>query len=405
MPHIKSVSVAFFVRAGGCYELESQAGISHFIEHICFKGTSLRPCSREITELIEGTGGSINAGTDKELTVFWCKVASQHLYLAIDVLNDMLRNSKMEDVDIEKERSVIIEEINMNHDLPQQRADNLIYELLWPNQSLGHDIAGNKETVSSFLKRDLTDYYNSHYAAENIVVSIAGDISQDVLDDVTARLFSTWHSGTLSTRINSVSQQQVPQIRVDYREIEQVHLCFGFHGLSLTHPDRFAVDLFNIILGDGMSSRLFMELREQRGLAYEIGSSVDHFHDAGDLIIHAGVDNKKVEESINVILNELFTLCENMKEYELVRAKEIIKGRILLAMENTRSVSNWLGAQELLNNNILDIDEVTALVEKVTLKDIFRITESLFSPVKMNLAVVGPFKKIEQIHGLLKHFE
>jgi predicted Zn-dependent peptidase len=400
MPHIHSVSVAFFVSAGGCYETEKEAGISHFLEHLCFKGTEKRPSSREISEMIEGTGGSINAGTDKELTIFWCRVASQHLPLALDVLTDMLKNSKMDKDDIEKERNVIIEEINMNYDLPQQRVDTLISELMWTGQPLGRDVAGSKETVYALTKNEIMRYYSAYYTPDNIVASIAGDIDQRTIDNICSEL-SDWPAGNIAPRIETISCQETPRLQAEVRNIEQVHICLGFYGTTITDPDRFAIDLFNIILGDGMSSRLFMELREKRGLVYEIESNADHFRDAGDLMIHAGVDPKNVAESIKVILNELYTLTESITEFELTRAKEMVKGRILLAMENTRSVSTWYGAQEVLADKILDIDEITALVESVTLSDISRVAGKLIKEKFLNVAMVGPVSGIDSIHHML----
>jgi predicted Zn-dependent peptidase len=400
MPYIRSVSAAFFVSAGGCYETEKEAGISHFLEHLCFKGTVKRPSSREITEMIEGTGGTINAGTDKELTIFWCRVANQHLQLALEVLTDILRNSKIDNADIDKERNVVIEEINMNYDIPQQRVDNLISELMWAGQPLGRDVAGNKDTVYSLTGEQIKRYYSSHYAPNNIVASIAGNIDKRTIDAICEGL-SDWPAGDTAQRIGSVSSQLSPRLQAEVRDIEQVHICMGFYGTTLTDPDRFAIDLFNIILGDGMSSRLFIELREKRGLVYEIDSSSDHFRDAGDLMIHAGVDPKNVEESIKVVLNELYSLRENITEAELNRAKELVKGRIQLAMENTRSVSTWYGAQEVLADRILDVDEITSLVEGVTMQDITRVAGKYIKENLVNIAMVGPLVGVDSINHLL----
>lgn len=402
MPHIRSVSIAFFVCSGGCYETEKETGVSHFLEHLCFKGTPKRPSSREISEPIEGTGGAINAGTDKELTVFWSKVASQHLSTALDILTDMIRNSSMHEADIERERNVIIEEINMNYDTPQQRVDNLIYELMWANQPLGRDVAGKKDTVFSLSKKEIQGYYSSHYIPRNIVLSIAGDINQKIIDNFSDKFLCSWSNSESAPRINNMSYQEAPRLQVEFRDIEQVHICIGFYGLTLTDPDRFAIDLFNVILGDGMSSRLFIELREKRGLVYEIGSSTDHFRDAGDLIVHVGVDSKNTEESIKVILNELYALREGITEVELNRAKDLAKGRMLLAMENTRSVSSWLGAQEILNDVILNVDEVAAIIDSVTLQDVKRVACRLIVDTQVNMAIVGPLNQIEPVGRILK---
>jgi predicted Zn-dependent peptidase len=272
--------------------------------------------------------------------------------------------------------------------------------LMWAGQPLGRDVAGNKDTVYSLTREQIMGYYASHYSPNNIVASIAGNINQKTIDDICDGL-SDWPTGDTVRRIETVSRQQSPRLQAEVRDIEQVHICMGYYGTNITDPDRFAIDLFNIILGDGMSSRLFIELREKRGLVYEIDSSSDHFRDAGDLMIHAGVDPRNVEESIKVILDELYSLRENITEAELRRAKELVKGRIQLAMENTRSVSTWYGAQEVLADRILDVDEITSLVEGVTMQDITRVTGKYIKENLVNIAMVGPLPEMNSINHLL----
>ncbi len=392
MPHVRSVSVAFFIGAGGCYETAGQSGISHFIEHVCFKGTQKRRTSKEISEAIEGTGGIINGGTDKELTLYWCRVASKHLELAVDVLADILRNSRFDHADIDKERRVIIEEINMNYDSPQQRVDALLYELLWPDQPAGRDVAGFKNTVQGFDRVALYNFYEQHYAPGNMVISVAGDIDTGQLVELLDKSFHDWSPVTPGSRPENVSLQAEPRVKLEYRDIEQVQLSLGFHGLSLMHPDRFAVDLLNVILGDGMSSRLFLEVREKYGLAYDIGSGVDHFLDVGDLTVHAGIDPARINQALKIILQQLHAIKSDVSEEELVRAKELVKGRLFLSMESPHGVSNWHGAQEILTGKILDVDEITALVDAVNVDDLNRVGGELIKAEKLNLAVVGPIK-------------
>jgi predicted Zn-dependent peptidase len=402
MPQVRSVSVAFFVGAGGCYEDESVSGISHFIEHLCFKGTTERPTSREISEAIESTGGTINGGTDKELTVYWSRVASMHLSLAVDVLSDILRNSRFDDNDIENERKVIVEEINMNYDSPQQRVDVLIFELLWPGQPLGRDVAGKKESVQNLQRYNFFNFFHGHYLPGNTVVSIAGDIDYSKSSDVILNYLGDWSTSTAEGPLKNAVVQNKPKVKIEFRDIEQVQLCLGFHGLSLLHPDRFAVDILNIILGEGMSSRLFMEVREKYGLAYDIGSGVDHFKDSGDFIVHAGTEPGQVNKALSLILDQLNLLKTTITEAELLKAKDLIKGRLFLALENTRSVANWLGAQEMLTGRILTVDEVTALVDRVSVEDLKRVAGQLIVPERLNLAAVGPVEDEKAISDLLK---
>lgn len=402
MPHTRSVSVAFFLGVGPRYEADSEAGISHFIEHLCFKGTEKRRSSKEISETIESVGGVINGGTDKELTTFWCRVTSQYFPLALDVLVDLLRNSRFDAEDIDRERQIIIEEINMSLDSPRQRVAMLFDELLWPGQPLGRDIAGSKETVSSITRQQLLDFLSNHYLPNNTVVSIAGDIEHKQVQEIVSRAFNDWRPNKLPAGFPTSSSQESARLRIEFRDTEQVHLCLGVPGLSLFHPDRYAVDLLSIILGEGMSSRLFTEVREKQGLAYEIHSYADHFVDAGALIVHAGVDPARTGEALEAIVNQLANLKEEISEAELKKAKEMAKGRLLLSLENSRNVAAWLGAQELLTDRILTVDEVISLVEAVTIEDLKRVAQKLLIGSKLNLAIVGPIREEEPLFRLLK---
>jgi predicted Zn-dependent peptidase len=402
MPHVRSVSLAFFNGSGGCYEKEKDSGISHFIEHLLFKGTKKRKTSRQISQAIEGTGGVLNGGTDKELTVYWCKIASKHLGTAVDVLSDLLRNSRFDPGDIEKERGVIVEEINMNSDNPQQRTDILLYGMLWPGQPLGRDVAGLKETVLDIDRDGMLGFFNAHYVPNNTVISIAGDVEPGRVGDLLEKYLGGWSAGKVDKRLNSKLDGKGPAINVEYRDIEQLQVCLGMLGYSITHPDRFAMDILNTILGEGMGSRLFMELREKHGLVYEIGSGVDHFKETGDLVVHAGVDPKNAEKAISIILEQLKLLKTKIKNRDLGQAKELIKGRQILAMENTTNVANWLGAQELLTNRILDVDQVVALIDKVKVDDLLRVAGELVRSDNMRLAAVGPVKSDRSLKKLLQ---
>lgn len=402
MPHTHSISIVFFIGAGTCYETDSESGISHFIEHLCFKGTTKRRTSKEISEAIEGTGGILNGGTDKELTVFWCKVARQHFTLALDVLIDLIRNSRFDVRDIDRERQIIIEEINMSLDSPQQRVDMLIDELLWPGQPLGRDSAGKKEIIANMTQRQILDFFYKHYLPNNAVLSIAGNIKQEQVKDILTQYLHNWDKGKAAIHFPSNPIQEIPCLRVENRRTEQVNLCLGIHGLPITHPDRFAVDLLSVILGEGMSSRLFIEIRENLGLAYDINSCTAHFRDSGALFITAGVDPGRLNNALMSILSQLSKIKDGVDEVELNRAKELGKGRLLLAMEDSRVVANWLGGQEILTGHILTVDEVVSLIEAVTTEDLMRVAVQLLSSEKLNLAAVGPVKKEKQLAKLLK---
>jgi len=393
MPHSRSVCLAILVGAGSCYESEEEAGISHFAEHLFFKGTQRRPTSKEITQDIEGVGGIINAGTDKELTVFWCKVAKPHFPIALDVLSDLLLNSLFDSKEIEQERRIISEEINMNLDLPQQRISMLIDELLWPEQPLGREVIGYKETVSSITREQLLNYVARRYMPNNTVLSIAGNIQHEEAVAQIESLFNKWAAGELITGYITDDKQTEARLRIEPKDVEQAHLCLAVHGFSRSHPQRFTIDLFNTVLGGGMSSRLFTEIREHRGLAYDIHSYAEHFLKSGSFAIYAGVDPQKIETAVVAILEEMSQIKQGITANELTRAKELSKGRLYLRFEDSQNVALWYGGQEILTQQILDIDDVISIVDAITIDELEGVAEEIITDRGLNLAVTGPIKK------------
>ncbi len=390
MPHTLSVCVGIFIGTGSRYERDEEAGISHFIEHLCFKGTQRRATAKEISGAIEGVGGILNGGTDKELTIYWCKVARPHFSLAVDVLTDMLSHSKFDPEDMERERQVVTEEINMGLDSPQHRVDTLIDELMWSDHPLGRDVIGTKATVSDLTRQNILDYLAQHYLANNAVVSIAGDIAHEEVVDSLREAFSSWHNGVPQTYYPVKAEQHQSKLRIEQRDTEQAHLCLAVPGLSINHPDRFILDLLSVILGEGMSSRLFLEIRERQGLAYAIHSFVDNFLDTGSLTVYAGTEPDRLPVAIEAILGELNRLKDDIPETEISKAKELCKGRLLLRMENTHNVTGWLGGQELLLGNILSVEQIVSIIDSIQIDDLFRVARSLLIGERLNLAIVGP---------------
>ncbi|MBI4283224.1 MAG: insulinase family protein [Chloroflexi bacterium] len=402
MPHTRSVSICFFIGVGSRYESEEQAGISHFIEHLCFRGTPKRATSKEISIAIEGVGGVLNAGTDKELTIYWAKVAQSHFPLALDVLADMLLHSKFDLADIERERQVIIEEINMSKDSPSQQVNMLIDELLWPRHPLGRDIAGSQESMAAITRDMMLDYLNSQYQPDNTVVAIAGNVSHKEAVAAVSQALAGWtsrqpHPGYLAYR-----EQPNPRLQVEKRDTKQAHLCLALPGLSLLHPQRFTLDLLNVILGEGMSSRLFTEIRDKLGLAYSIHSSVDHCLDSGALVIYAGVEPKNLPVVTRAILEQFSQLKDAIPESDLVKAKELSKGRLLLRMEDSRSVAGWIGGQEILTGRILTVDQVVSILDAITADEVKQLAQELLVGEHLRLAVVGPVTEDEPLQELLK---
>ena len=402
MPHTRSVSIGFFIGTGSRYETETQAGVSHFIEHLYFRGTAKRPTASEISAAIEGVGGMLNGGTDKELTAFWCKVAQPHFHLALDVLVDMLLNSRLDPADIEKERQVIIEEINMSNDSPSQRVALLIDELLWPGHPLGRDIAGSKESVGAITRNMLLGYLAGQYQPSNTVVSIAGDIQHRAAVTAVKQSLGNWRNQQAHPGYSAYQEQPTRRLQIETRDMEQVHLCLALPGLSLFHPKRFQLGLLNVVLGEGMSSRLFTEIRDKLGLAYSINSYVDHLLDTGSFIIAAGVETKNLRVVIRAILEQLSRLGEIIPEAELVKAREFSKGRLLLRLEDSRSVTGWTGGQEILTGRIFSIDEVVSIIDAITAEELQRLAQELLVGDRLRLAVVGPVPQDEPLEELLK---
>ena len=403
MPHTRSVSICVFIGAGSRYEEDAQAGISHFLEHMLFKGTHQRPTSAGISSAIEQVGGMMNASTDREVTTYWCKVAQPHFHKALDVLIDMVQDPLMVPEELEKERNVVQEELSMSNDYPTFRAEILMDEMLWPNQPMGRDVGGSKESVQGITREAMVDFFQGQYVSSNAVLSVAGNVSHQQVLEAVAPLVKQWPTGTPRAWHPAAHGDQArPQVRMEYKKSEQAHLYMALPGIPTRHPDRYALDLMSTVLGEGMSSRLFLEVREKRGLAYDVHSMVSHFRDTGSFVVYFGVDPKNARYAGEVVLAELGRIKTGVPEEELDRARELAKGRLLLRMEDTRAVAGWAGAQELLHEHILTVDEVVEKVNAITLEDVARMANEFLVLDKLSLAVVGPYRSDRQFQALLK---
>ena len=403
MPHTRSVSICIYVGSGSRYEDDEHAGISHYLEHMLFKGTPRRQTAAEITGAIEQVGGMMNGSTDREITAYWCKVAAPHFQSALDVLVDMVRNPLMDSEEVEKERSVIQEELAMSNDYPGYRVEMLTDQMLWPDHPMGRDVGGSKETVNGITQEMLTEWFQHQYGASNVVISIAGSLSnQEMLDAVTP-MVKDWPSGSpLGWEPAANECRQEPQARMEYRKTEQAHLALSLPGISTRHPQRYPMDMMNGVMGEGMSSRLFLEVREKRGLAYDIHSTASHFRDTGSIAIYFGVDPKKARYAIETTIEELHRMKEGIPEEDLHRARELAKGRLLLRMEDTRAVAAWGGAQELLHNEVRTVDQVVECVDEVTTEDVRQAADQFLARDKLNLAVVGPYRSDKQFQNVIR---
>jgi predicted Zn-dependent peptidase len=401
MPTTRSAAVSLYVGAGSRYETDAEAGLSHFLEHMLFKGTEKRPSAREIAETIDGVGGVLNAGTDRELTVYYAKVARPHLDIALDVVVDLVRRPLMDAKEFEKERQVVLEELAMVADSPQQLSDLLLDSTMWPEQPLGRDVAGTPESVQALTREMAVDYMARQYVANNTVIAVAGDVDhQRIVDALWAEL-GDWAGGAPGAWSPAVNGH-ARRCGLRYKATEQAHISVAVPGLPLSHPDRYPLSFISVILGEGMSSRLFEELREKRGLVYDVHSYTSHFLDAGAFTVYAGVDPAKAVETIQAIIGEVVKMRDDgPTTEELTKARELSKGRLLLRMEDTRAVSAWLGGQEMLLDRVRDVDEVVAEMEAVTLEDLQRVAREVLAPERLHLAIVGPYRSDRRFATLL----
>ncbi|MBA7677167.1 putative zinc protease [subsurface metagenome] len=314
----------------------------------------------------------------------------------------MLLHSKFDSQDIEGERQIIIEEINMNRDSPSQQVNMLIDGLLWPGHPLGRDVTGSRESVAVITRGMMLDYLQGHYQPDNTVVTIAGNIRHKEAVTAVSQLVGNWANQGRHFGYSVYEEQLTQPLHIESRDIKQAHLCLALPGLSLFHPRRFVLDLLNVILGAGMSSRLFTEIRDKLGLAYSVHSYVEHFFDSGSFIIYAGVEPKNLETAIKAILEQLAQLKESVPESELTKAKELSKGRLLLQMEDSYSVASWMGGQEILTGRILSVDQVISIIDAITAEELRQLAQELLVTGQLRLAVVGPVPNDKPLGELLK---
>lgn len=390
VPHARSVSISIYLRAGSRYETAEDAGLSHFAEHLCFKGTERRPLPQDIAIEIDNMGGTINAVTDRELTVYYAKVTPEYAGKALDVLSDMIRNSLYHEPEIERERGVILEELAATEDSPAEQVGLLLDRLLWPGQPLGRDIAGSPQTVSAITPQRLVEYYRTQYVPNAAVISIAGAIDEQQTAELVGRTLGDWAAGEPAAQLPHEQEPRGERVGTINKETEQVHISFGARSMSYFDEDRYALDVLSILLGEGMSSRLFARLREELGLCYDIHTFVSHLSDTGMFGLYAGVDPGKAREAVCEIAAELKRAREPVTAEELGRAQRLVRSRLQLRMEDTRAVSSWHGSQEVLGLPRLTPEESIARTDAVTVDDVQRAAERLITDEGLHIALVGP---------------
>ncbi len=391
MPGMRSASIAFFFSVGSRYEPTPLSGVSHFIEHMLFKGSKRYPTARLISEAIEGVGGVFNGSTGKEITAYTARVPAECLPVVIETLADMIRNPLFDPAEIEKERGVIIEELKATQDDPQEWVNLLVDEVMWPDLPLGRDDAGTVETVSRLTRHQMLDYLNTCYRPNSLVISIAGNVDEQQLVELIGSLFNDWEAGAVPTWKESLPPLSALPVRMIKKATEQTNICLSTLGAAHATPDYYAVLLINALLGDGMSSRLFQSLREEQGLAYDVGSYFNSYHETGNFVVCAGVDPAHTEEAVVAILAELERLCKDpVPVDELERTRAYVRGGILMGLEGTHQVASWLGSQECLDNCVRDVEEVIESINAITAQDIQRVAQTCFAPQWRRLAIIGP---------------
>jgi predicted Zn-dependent peptidase len=400
LPYAQSVAVIVMLAAGSRYEPAESSGIAHFSEHIFFKGTEERPSAKEIAGAIDAIGGEFNAFTGKEYTAYYVKCAAEHRDVALDVLVDMLRNSRFEQEEIEREKGVIIEEMNMYYDTPRDFIGGVYEELLWGDQPLGRDIIGRKETVRDATRDTFMGYLDRWYKPSRMVLGVAGRIGDGLLERAQELL------GDLPDAETGEPEATTPhangRVRVHTKPSEQAHVSLGVHSLPIDHPDRYAVQLLATTLGGGMSSRLFSEVRERRGLAYYVYGLNHSYTDAGTLYSQAGVDIARIDDAVATIAGELRKIAtEPIPTEELEKARNFAKGRFVLQLESPQGLMLFGLRREVLERRLPDPEEVLRGLDAVTSDDVARVASELIANDRLRLAVIGPFDDASRFEPLL----
>jgi len=399
-----TLTTLLLVGAGSRYENSKNNGIAHFFEHMAFKGSKKYPDTFVISSTIEGLGGIFNAFTGKDHTGYWIKSTNEHFETVVDVLSDMVLNSFLRPEEIEKEKGVIVEEINLYEDTPSRRVGELYEGLIYQNSPLGFDIAGSKETVRSFNRDTFVNYMQDLYFPENALLVVAGGLSRiqnskfrikNYLGIIEEK-FKDWRGKKTAKFEKFKGSQSKPNILVKYKKTEQAHFCLGFPTFSFFNPKKYALSILSTILGGGMSSRLFIEVREKRGLCYYISTGRELYHDVGNIVTQAGIVNnlEKIREAITITLSEHDKVIKGqIAKKEITKAKELLKGRLLLSMEDSFNVASFFGTKNLLEGKIESPLELIKKIEKVTDDEIIALAYELFQRDKLNFALIGPFEE------------
>lgn len=411
MDGVKSLTVLALVKVGSRYEDPQVSGISHFLEHMVFKGTEKYPTAHDVASAVDAIGAEFNAFTSKEYTGYYVKSASKDVEIGLDVVSDMLLTPQLRDDDLEREKGVIIEEINMYEDTPMRHIGDVFERTFFAGHSLGRDIIGTRETVRGITRKDFLKHVQTWYGLHNVVLMLVGDasvIDKDKILKSASTHFSKKSAQRAAKTTHDFSGQPISneRIKVEFKKTEQAHFILGFPGIKRSDKKRYALSVLSTLLGGSMSSRLFTEVREKRGLCYYVHSDQDYYHETGMFGGSAGVDPSRVEEAISVTFDEFKALADGRKpvtEVELKKAKDFTVGHLILGMEDTDSVAQAYGLRQLLEGEIITLDEVIRRISAITLDDVNAIAKQLIKPDEVRFSMIGPFKsdtKFKKILGI-----
>ncbi len=402
LPGTRSLAVAVHVLAGSRQEARDKAGLAHFMEHITFRGTAAYPSSREVAEAIEGVGGTSNAATDRESTVYWTRLPVREAERAFGVLADLVVRPALRSEDIARERDIIVEEIRSYQDDPAQHVFNVFDTAFYGDDPLGWEIAGTEATVTGLTDDDVRAFWARGYGPANLVVAAAGDLPHDRVVGLVADAFGTGEGSSGSWQ-PAPSPLPRERLRIEHRNTAQAHLCLGVPALRRDHPDQWSLELLNAVLGEGTSSRLFLGVREEAGLAYDVHSFQSDYADAGTLQVYAGVDPDDLARALRAILDELARLRDTaVPRQELDKARNYVTGRLELRLEESRNMASWLGAQEALHERVLTVEEAIAELDRVTPDDVATLAGRLIRDEALSLAVIAPRRATRDLTKALR---
>ena len=402
MKEAETVTVLITTATGSRYETKKEGGLSHFLEHMFFKGTKKRPTALSISEELDAVGGEYNAFTSKDRTAYYAKVDKKHAEMALDIVSDIFLNSTLPAEEIDRERGPILQELNMYEDTPVRHVGDVFEMLLYGEHPLGRDIIGTRENIKSFKRSEFIRYLNRAYVASNVVVGIAGNFDATWAKEIIERSFADMRTGKNPERKKITEKQKAPAVLLQSKKTDQTHFILGVRTFDFFHADRYTLAVLSTILGGGMSSRLFMAVRERRGLAYSVHTGTDAYHDAGYLSTQCGVEHGNLEKTIAVILEEYKRIAtEVVPEKELLKAKEHIKGSMAMHLESSDDIVGYLVDQEVLKGEIVLPENRYAKIDAVTSADVRRVAEMIFRSDRLNLAIIGPQKSAKKLEKML----